>query len=173
MKCPAGPPPGPADQVVKPVGLPPGFFREPPGFFQNLAPFRRRCYPPPAEQPLILWSLPAVRPSGLSGGMAMRSRRALWSLILPVLTGVVALLTLGPVPLVRASQEAPPAGATAVPALVRENCSAALPLPSELLFEKSEYERILGRFLRAGCYQALRWRHDAQIRPTGPTFAAL
>jgi hypothetical protein len=105
--------------------------------------------------------------------MAMRSRRALWSLILPVLAGVVALLTLGPVPAVRASQEAPPAGAAAVPALVRENCSAALPLPSELLFEKSEYERILGRFLRAGCYQTLRWHHDAQIRPTGPTFAAL
>jgi hypothetical protein len=103
----------------------------------------------------------------------MRSRRALWSLVLPVLTGVVVLPALGPVPVVRASQEREPAVPALVPALVRENCSAALPLPSELLFEKSEYERILGRFLRAGCYQSLHWHHDAQIRPTGPTVAAL
>jgi hypothetical protein len=99
--------------------------------------------------------------------MAMKSRRALWSLILPVLAFGGALAVLPPAPPVRASQEARPA------ALVAENCSAPLPLPSELLFEKSRYERILGRFLKAGCYQALHWRHDSQIRPTGPTVAAL
>ena len=97
----------------------------------------------------------------------MRSRRALWSLIFPVLAGAVALALLPPSPPARASQEAPPSAPISI------NCAAPLPLPSELLFEKSEYERILGRFLRAGCYEALHWHHDAQIRPTGPTVAAL
>jgi hypothetical protein len=48
-----------------------------------------------------------------------------------------------------------------------------LPLPSEFPFAKSEYERILGRFLRAGCYRLLGWHHDKQVRATGPTVAAL
>ncbi len=38
----------------------------------------------------------------------MRSTRALWSLMLPVLAATVALLALGPVPVVRASREAHP-----------------------------------------------------------------
>jgi hypothetical protein len=103
--------------------------------------------------------------------MAMRSRRALWSLLLPVLAAVVALLVLGPVPVVRASQETHPLRAALASA--SENCTAPLPLPSAYLFEKSKYEGILGRFLRAGCYKTLHWRHDAQIRSTGPTVAAL
>lgn len=54
-----------------------------------------------------------------------------------------------------------------------EICSAPLPLPSEFPFAKSEYERILGRFLKAGCYLKLGWHHDKQVRPTGPTVAGL
>jgi hypothetical protein len=103
--------------------------------------------------------------------MAMRSTRGLWSLMLPVLAAAVALLALGPVPVVRASQEAHPLRAALASA--SEDCSAPLPLPSAYLFEKSEYERILGRFLRAGCYKTRHWRHDAQIRSTGPTVATL
>jgi len=97
----------------------------------------------------------------------MRSRRALWSLILPVTAFAVALAVLPPAPPVRASQQERPFAPVPI------NCAAPLPLPSELLFEKSEYERILGRFLKARCYETLHWRHDAQIRPTGPTVAAL
>ncbi len=99
----------------------------------------------------------------------MRSRRALWSLILPVLAGAVALLAMGPAPLARAAQKARPPVATPVP----EDCAAPLPLPSDLPFEKSRYELILGRFIKAGCYLTLGWHHDAQIRPTGPTVAVL
>ncbi|HEX4961263.1 MAG TPA: hypothetical protein VF173_10530 [Thermoanaerobaculia bacterium] len=94
----------------------------------------------------------------------MSSRRALWSLIVPVTAFAVALIGLQPAPPVGASQEAPPS----VPA---EICSRPLPLPSEFPFAKSEYERILGRYLKAGCYAG--WHHDKQIRSTGPTWAAL
>jgi hypothetical protein len=52
-------------------------------------------------------------------------------------------------------------------------CSSPLPLPSDYPFAKSEYERILGRFLKAGCYLKQDWRHDKQVRPTGPTVAGL
>ena len=97
----------------------------------------------------------------------MRSRQALWSLILPVLAGAVALLAMGPAPSARAAQDGMPLRSAPV------DCRAPLPLPSEMPFEKSEYERILGRFLKAGCYQTLHWRHDKQLRPTGPTVAAL
>src|SRR3954468_19685397 len=90
----------------------------------------------------------------------MLSRRALWSFIVPVLTGAVTLVAVGPGPPVRAAQEAAP-----------ENCAAPLPLPSAFPFAKPEYERILGRFLKAGCY--LGWHHDKQVRPTGPTVAGL
>jgi hypothetical protein len=90
----------------------------------------------------------------------MRSRRALWSLAVPVLLCVVALAVVRPTPLVRAAPAPPP-----------DECSRPLPLPSSLAFAKSEYEILLGRFLRAGCYQG--WHHDEQIRPTGPTVAGL
>jgi hypothetical protein len=95
----------------------------------------------------------------------MRSRRALWSLILPVLAGAVALWP--PAPAARASQE------RSAPLVLPEDCSAPLPLPSDFPFEKSRYEIILGRFLKAGCYLKLNWHHDKQIRPTGPTVAGL
>jgi hypothetical protein len=96
----------------------------------------------------------------------MSSRRALWSLIVPVAACAVALFTLRPAPPVRAAQEARP-----VPAPLPADCVGPLPLPSEFPFAKSEYERILGRFLKAGCYAG--WHHDRQIRPTGPTVAGL
>jgi hypothetical protein len=81
----------------------------------------------------------------------MRSRRALWSLIVPVLAGAAAFaVQADPVP---------------------EICTAPLPLPNSLPFAKSEYESILGRFLKAGCYRG--WHHDKQVRPTGPTVAGL
>jgi hypothetical protein len=95
----------------------------------------------------------------------MRSRRALWSLILPVLAG--ALAPWSPAPSARASQE------KELPAALQEDCTAPLPLPSDHPFEKSRYELMLGRFLKAGCYLKLDWHHDKQIRPTGPTVAAL
>src|SRR5262245_40111704 len=94
---------------------------------------------------------------------AMRSRRALLSLLVPVLVVAVGLPAFGPAPSVRAAQNAP--------ALEVDECAVPLPLPSEFPFAKSEYERILGRFLREGCY--LKWHHDKQWRPTGPTVAAL
>src|SRR6202140_3006838 len=97
----------------------------------------------------------------------MSSKRALWSLIVPVAICVMALFALRPAPPVRASQEA------SQPAPPADVCSRPLPLPSEFPFAKSEYERILGRFLRAGCYRLMNWSHDKQIRPTGPTLAAL
>jgi hypothetical protein len=71
----------------------------------------------------------------------------------------------GPAPSVRA--------APAVPSFEMDDCTARLPLPSEFPFAKSEYERILGRFLKAGCYLKEGWHHDKQWRPTGPTVAGL
>ena len=97
----------------------------------------------------------------------MRFRGAWWSLILPVLSGVFLLWSLEPAPSARASQD------RSAPLVLPENCEAPLPLPSDLLFEKSRYEIILGRFLKAGCYLKLNWHHDKQVRPTGPTVAAL
>ncbi|HEV2845473.1 MAG TPA: hypothetical protein VG477_11550, partial [Thermoanaerobaculia bacterium] len=96
----------------------------------------------------------------------MRTRRALWALAVPVLAGALATLLLRP---------APPATADQAPeaASLPADCRQALPLPSELPFAKSEYERILGRFLRAECYDHLGWRHDSQLRPTGPTLSTL
>src|SRR6185503_2252188 len=95
----------------------------------------------------------------------MRSWRALWPLIVPVLAcaGIFALVR--PVPLARA------AALDAAAAPPSADCSRPLPLPSELAFRKSEYEALLGRFLRAGCYSG--WHHDSQLRPTGPTVAGL
>jgi hypothetical protein len=93
----------------------------------------------------------------------MRSRRILWSLAIPVLVGGGMAMALRP---------APPAAAAQAEALPQE-CSAPLPLPSEFPFAKSEYELILGRFLQAECYLRLGWPHDKQLRPTGPTVAAL
>jgi len=101
--------------------------------------------------------------------MPTRYWRALLSLSIPLLAVAVGLVALGPAASVRAAQGAAAPAAPAVP----EECSARLPLPSELPFAKSEYERILGRFLKAGCYLRLGWQHDKQIRPTGPTLAAL
>src|SRR3954453_4757971 len=86
----------------------------------------------------------------------MRSRHPLWFLLLPLLA-VTAWIV------------APETVAPAEP----EICSAALPLPGDFPFAKSEYERILGRFLKAGCYLRLGWHHDKQIRSNGPTVAAL
>jgi hypothetical protein len=86
----------------------------------------------------------------------MRSRHPLWFLFLPLLA-------------VTAWIAAPGTVAPAEP----EICSAALPLPGDFPFAKSEYERILGRFLKAGCYLRLGWHHDKQVRPTGPTTAGL
>jgi hypothetical protein len=94
----------------------------------------------------------------------MSSRRALWPLIVPVLACAGIFAVLRPTPLARAAQTAQNAAAPA-------ECARPLPLPSELPFAKSEYERILGRFLRAGCYAG--WHHDSQLRPTGPTVAGL
>ncbi len=96
----------------------------------------------------------------------MRSKRALWPLIVPVLAcaGIFALVR--PVPLARAAQDSPAPSRAPTPADCRP-----LPLPSELAFRKSEYEALLGRFLRAGCWAG--WHHDSQLRPTGPTVAGL
>src|SRR5689334_1356629 len=97
----------------------------------------------------------------------MRFRGALWSLLLPVLAGAFLLWSPG---------SAPPAGASqgrSAPLVLPESCEAPLPLPSDFPFEKSRYEIILGRFLKAGCYLKLNWHHDKQVRPTGPTVAAL
>lgn len=90
----------------------------------------------------------------------MGSRRALWSLLVPVVVGVV-MTAAPPAPVSQAAEVAP------------DVCSAPLPLPSEFPFDKSGYERILGRFLKEGCYLRLGWPHDKQVRPTGPTVAAL
>jgi hypothetical protein len=103
----------------------------------------------------------------------MSSKRLLWSLIVPVAACALALFALRPAPPVGAAQEARPPVAAPVPAPIPEECVHALPLPSEMPFAKSEYERIVGRFLRAGCYRVMNWHHDKQIRPTGPTLAAL
>jgi hypothetical protein len=86
----------------------------------------------------------------------MRSRRRLWFLLLPLLA-VAAWIAV------------PETVAPAEP----EVCSTPLPLPGDFPFAKSEYERILGRFLKAGCYLRLGWHHDKQVRPTGPTTAGL
>jgi len=96
----------------------------------------------------------------------MRSRRAGWSLIVPVIpvvAGAVGWLLLRAEPPVRAAQE------MAMAPRVKDECQATLPLPSAFPFAKSEYERLLGRFLRAECYA--QWPHDRQLRVTGPTVA--
>jgi hypothetical protein len=85
------------------------------------------------------------------------------SLTLTVLAGT-ALTALRP---------APPAAAAPAAAETPRVCAAPLPLPSEFPFAKSEYEAILGRFMKAECYLHLHWPHDKQLRPTGPTVAAL
>ncbi|HSN85914.1 MAG TPA: cytochrome P460 family protein, partial [Thermoanaerobaculia bacterium] len=90
----------------------------------------------------------------------MGFRRALASLMVPV--AVAAVVTAVPSAPVSQAAEAVP-----------EICSARLPLPSEFPFAKSEYERILGRFLKEECYVRLGWHHDKELRPTGPTVAAL
>jgi hypothetical protein len=100
---------------------------------------------------------------------SMRSRRALWSLLFPLMAGTVGLAALSPAPAVRAAQPVP----AFEPTFEVDDCAARLPLPSDYPFAKSEYERILGRFLKAGCYLKLGWQHDKQWRPTGPTVAAL
>ncbi|MBW8873386.1 MAG: cytochrome P460 family protein [Acidobacteria bacterium] len=87
-------------------------------------------------------------------------------MVVPVAACAVALFALRPASPVRAAQEArPPVPATA------PDCGRPLPLPSQFPFAKSQYEIILGRFLRAGCYAD--WHHDKEVRPTGPTVAAL
>ncbi|HEX5761005.1 MAG TPA: hypothetical protein VF121_17590 [Thermoanaerobaculia bacterium] len=96
----------------------------------------------------------------------MRSGRAAFPLFLLVTAAATPFLLAPPVPEVRAAEPPPPA---AVPAVCRE----PLPLPSELPFEKSEYEAKLGRFLQAECYLHLGWQHDRQLRVTGPTAAVL
>jgi hypothetical protein len=53
------------------------------------------------------------------------------------------------------------------------SCTAPLPLPSSLAFNKSAYELLLGGFLRNECYRLLGWQHDAELRATGPTSATL
>ncbi|HKV08193.1 MAG TPA: cytochrome P460 family protein, partial [Thermoanaerobaculia bacterium] len=78
-----------------------------------------------------------------------------------------------PVAVVAVLAAAPSAPVSQAAEAVPEICSAPLPLPSEFPFAKSEYEKILGRFLKEGCYLHLGWHHDKQIRPTGPTVAAL
>ena len=92
----------------------------------------------------------------------MPSKRALWSLLIPVMVAV-AVPAFGPVSKVGAE----PAVSGA------DECSADLPLPSAFPFAKSEYEAIFGRFMRNQCYLKLGWPHDKQLRPTGPTVAAL
>ncbi len=102
----------------------------------------------------------------------MRSKRALWPLIVPVLACAGMFALVRPVPLARAAQDAQ--GAAVPPAPSPQSTPAdcrPLPLPSELAFRKSEYEALLGRFLRAGCWAG--WHHDSQLRPTGPTVAGL
>ncbi|HEX9944256.1 MAG TPA: hypothetical protein VGG03_19770 [Thermoanaerobaculia bacterium] len=94
----------------------------------------------------------------------MRFSKAWWSLTAPIVAGLMAGIAARPAPPARADQALEP--------LPRE-CSARLPLPSEFPFAKSEYEALLGRFLAAGCYLKLGWPHDQQVRPTGPTLAAL
>jgi hypothetical protein len=96
----------------------------------------------------------------------MRSGRVLWSLAMPVLIGVGMAMAVRPAPPVAAAPAAPAAESP-------RECSAPLPLPSEFRFAKSEYELLLGRFLQAECYLRLGWPHDKQVRPTGPTVAAL
>jgi hypothetical protein len=105
--------------------------------------------------------------------MAMTLRRARWSLVLPLVAGAAAVLVGRPVPPVRAAQPAPAAQTVqqAAPAALPEICREPLPLPSARLFAKSDYERLLGRFLRAECYAG--WPHDRQLRVTGPTVADL
>lgn len=97
----------------------------------------------------------------------MRFRRALWALAVPGLV-VAALPLLQPAPPATAGQSSE-ATASSLP----EDCRKPLPLPSEFPFAKSEYERILGRFLQAECYSQLGWRRDSQLRVTGPTVATL
>jgi hypothetical protein len=92
----------------------------------------------------------------------MPSNRALWSLLLP-LFAAVAIPAFGPVSKVGAQPAIP----------LADICSATLPLPSAFPFHKSEYELILGRFMKDQCYLTLGWPHDKQLRPTGPTVAAL
>ena len=48
-----------------------------------------------------------------------------------------------------------------------------LPLPHTLRFEKDRYERRVGDFFRARCYETLGWPHDRQIRFTGPSISHL
>src|SRR5689334_4458138 len=93
----------------------------------------------------------------------MQTRRVLCLLVLPLLAGAVMMAVGAPA----AESEV---GTAADPASL---CSAPLPLPSRFPADKSAYERLLGRFLAARCYLELNWHHDKQIRPTGPTIAAL
>lgn len=97
---------------------------------------------------------------------SLRSRRAVLPLALASLPLAAALLLLRPAPPARAGQ-APTS--PQVPAA----CSEPLPLPSEYEFRKSEYELLLGRFLREECYSRLGWPHDRRIRASGPTIASL
>jgi hypothetical protein len=89
--------------------------------------------------------------------------RILWSMLVAVLAGGVVVASARPAPKAndRAADSLPPV------------CSDPLPLPSEFPFAKSEYELRLGRFLEAECYLKLGWPRDRQVRPTGPTVAAL
>lgn len=94
----------------------------------------------------------------------MRLRRVAFSLVLAIL--LAAALTL--------RQSTPPVRATEPAAEdVPQVCREKLPLPSEYEFRKSEYELLLGRFMKAECYKHLGWPHDVQIRPSGPTIATL
>lgn len=96
-----------------------------------------------------------------------RGRWPVWALISFLAVLGASLLTFDPVPEAGAAQGMAGDSAGAV------DCSAPLPAPSDYLYAKSEYERILQRFLKAGCYLKLGWRHDKELRATGPTVAAL
>ncbi|HYG63240.1 MAG TPA: hypothetical protein VEL74_11715 [Thermoanaerobaculia bacterium] len=93
----------------------------------------------------------------------MGTRRALWLLVVPLLAGAVTMAVGAPAAESEVGTDADPAAL----------CSAPLPLPSRFPADKSAYERLLGRFLAARCYLELGWKHDKQVRPTGPTIAAL
>ncbi len=128
-----------------------------------------------------------------------RVRWSVIAQVVAVLMGAAGLLLARPAPPVRAAaaaeapvqaaeaaratempmQAAQAAGAPGPPVAAAQAaapppsdaCRAPLPLPSALPFAKSEYEHLLGRFLRDECYA--RWPHDRQLRATGPTVADL
>jgi hypothetical protein len=114
----------------------------------------------------------------------MRSRLAFqWSWLV-VLAGAILLPILshprsaGAAPQDKVAAPAPPVQAPVPSPRPRAtppayDCAVPLPLPSRLAFAKSEYELLLGRFLRSECYRALGWQHDAELRATGPTTATL